>query len=111
VTTTLDVVRFTIGAELPDVTFDWRDRLGALIQFGTIPHTFRFIIDTPTPFVKTTLITFADTSPNVTVGFAANELDTLVPGIFGGELWAKRTSDSKDREPLQFDAVVRAAYA
>lgn len=104
-------INYALGSELPDVTFSWRDASGALITFGSIAHTFRFLLATSTPFVKTSGITGADTDPNVTVAFAAAELDALTPGTYVGQLWAKRTSDSKDRVPISFVFALAAAVA
>lgn len=101
------VVDLTIAAELPNLTFAWSDSNGNLIDFS-VAHTFSFRIGSATPFVKSTGITGAATSPNVTVSFTAGELDGLTAGVYLGELHARRTSDSKDRVPLRFRVVVKA---
>lgn len=97
----------TVGTELPDQPFEWKDLNGNVIDFSS-GHTFSFRIGAATPFVKSSGITGAATSPNVTVSFSAGELDAITPGVYLGELHARRTSDSKDRVPLRFRVVVKA---
>lgn len=106
-------IPITTGASLPDLTVTWRDRDGAVIPFATEPYTFRLCIGIPgQPAIidKTTGISGADTTPNVTVAFAANELDPLVPSwTYEAQLWATRVSDGKKREPYRFAIPVRRA--
>jgi hypothetical protein len=89
------------GADLPDLTVEWRDRLNNLVAFGSVAHTFSLKVGTPgqaAVMTKTTGITGADTAPNVTIAWAAAaELNTLTPGHYDAELTATRTSDSKQR--------------
>jgi hypothetical protein len=102
------LVEYTVGAELPDKPFRWLDGNGNLIPFATTPHTFTLRIGVYTCgvalFTKTTGITGVDTDPNVTVAFTAGELPgSLEVGVrYLAQLWARRTSDSKDRDPLEF---------
>jgi hypothetical protein len=67
------------GAELPDRGLVWLDTDGNLINFTT--YTFQLKIgltaDGAAVLTKTTGITGAATSPNVTISFAAGELDSL----------------------------------
>lgn len=88
------------GADLPDLTFEWRDRNGTLIDFST-GHTFVLKLGTPgaaATLTKSTGITGAATVPNVTVAWATSgELNTLTPGVYTLDLIATRTSDSKQR--------------
>lgn len=89
------------GAELPSITFDWEDSNGDLIHFGSVAHTFTLKIGEPGQaalLTKTTGITGADTSPNVTIDWAASgELNTLTSGSHSGDLIATRTSDGRQR--------------
>jgi hypothetical protein len=98
---------YTVGAELPDIDFIWHDSANVIIDFS-IGWTFTFKLNTEPAFIKTTGITGAATAPNVIVSFAANELSTITPGIYAGQLWARRTADSKDRSPIPFRFVVGA---
>lgn len=111
---TIQTITITVGAELPDIGFRYPDANGNPIPFATQAHTFRFEIDTPTLFTKTTGFTFADTFPNATMAITAGDFDGLsaYPArVYGGRLWAKRTSDSKDWEPLSFHVILRQAYS
>jgi len=101
------VLAVTPGAELPDRTLTWNDSNGAVIDFAATPHTFRLDFDFAAPVSKITGITGSSTAPNVTITFTAGETDTWVPGKYRALLWAKRTSDSKDREPLELEVIVR----
>jgi hypothetical protein len=101
-------IRWKVGAELPDITFVWNDSDGTLINFAS-GWTFSFRIDFATAYTQTTGITGAATSPNVTVAIPAAALDSFTPGIYAGELWATRTSDSKDRNPFPFTFELQAA--
>lgn len=101
-------VRMAVGAELPDITAVWRDSEGTLIDFSS-GWTFTLKLNTFPPFVKTTGITGAATSPNVRIAFAAGELDDLPPGTHRAQLWAKR-GDGKDRVPLDFRLVLEADF-
>lgn len=89
------------GAELPSVAFDWEDSQGDLIAFGSVAHTFQIKIGRPGQTAllsKTTGITGADTSPNITIDWAVSgELNTLATGTHHADLIATRTSDGKQR--------------
>ena len=102
-------IEVTKGSELPDWIFEWKDRSGNIIDFST-GWTFTLTIGTPTPIVKNTGITGAATSPNITATFAAGELDSLpaTTSVVSARLDARRTVDSKDREPLRFTVRVLA---
>ena len=93
-------VSYVQGADLPDLTFTWRDRAGALIDFSS-GYTFVLKVGTPgsaASLTKSTGITGAATDPNVTVAWATSgELNTLAPGVYSLHLVATRTSDSKQR--------------
>lgn len=99
---------YTQGAELPDLTIEWRDSAGALINFAS-GWTFVLKVGTPgsaADLSKSTGITGASTAPNVTVAWATSgELNTLTPASYPAQLIATRTSDSKDRV-LEFNLVV-----
>jgi len=106
---------YTAGTELPDIEVTWRDSAGAIIPFASQAHTFSLRVPAQPTFVKGVLggsqtgITTSDTAPNVTIAFAAGDLDDINPATYRAQLWARRTSDSKDRQPLKFDFVVGAA--
>lgn len=102
------VIKVTVGTELPSKTFEWLDGSGNIIDFST-GWTFTLRVESsPTPLVKTTGITGAATLPNITVDFAAGELDSLTPGQWPGTLGARRTADAKDRDPLRLNVWVYA---
>jgi len=90
------------GADLPDLTLNWRDSQSNLIAFGTVAHTFELKVGqvgSAASLTKTTGITGADTSPNITIAWATTgELNTLVPGTYHADLTATRTSDGKQRK-------------
>lgn len=102
-------LEYVQGTELPDIQVTWKDSTGTVIPFVSQPHTFSFRLPT---FSKGTLggaqvgITTADAAPNVTIAFSAGDLDSITPGIYSGQLWARRTADSKDRQPIKFDFTV-----
>lgn len=101
------LVEYTQGVELPDFTFTWRDFDGAIIDFSS-GYTFELrVLTTPTT-IKTTGITGTAVSPNIVVSLDDNEWDTLTPGIYEAQLWATRTSDSKERM-LPFHVLVKSA--
>lgn len=103
-------IKVTVGGELPDWTFAWMDDAGDLIDFSA-NYTFTLRIgDSSTGILEqTTGITGAATDPNVTIAFAVGTFDSITPGVYAAELWARRTSDSKDRDPLRFTVQVLAA--
>jgi len=106
--TEITKITYRLGAELPDASFTWRSSGGVIIPFATQPHTFSFRVFSPAPFIKGVLggsqpgFTGFDASPNVTVAFNQGELDAIDPGTWFAELWARRTTDGKDRNPLPF---------
>lgn len=97
---------YRIGQELPSMAFEWLDRDGAVIDFSTGWTFAAKIADADDPgtilATVTTGITGAATSPNVTIDWATDAFDTLVPAeagsVFVVHLIATRTADSKDRE-------------
>lgn len=100
------VLEITPGAELPDRTLTWQTAAGTVIDFAADPHTFRLEINFQTPIVKTAGITGSATAPNVTITFATGETDGWPPSSVRALLWAKRTSDGKDREPVRMNVLV-----
>lgn len=92
------------GAERPDIKLWLLDDDGALIDFSS-GYTFVFklgVIGEPAVFTKTEGITGAagsgtegDGAPNVTVTFAADELDGVPPAYYVWQL--KATSGGLDR--------------
>jgi hypothetical protein len=104
-----NAIRFEVtrGAEVPDRTFTWLDEAtGNPIPFVAQPHTFELLIATTPVTSKTTGIFGSDGDPNVLITFAQGEVDAIAIGHYHAQLWAKRTSDGKDREPIDFRFVV-----
>lgn len=96
----------TPGAELPDRSVTWQNPDGTPVDFVASPHTFRLEIDFPTPVTKTTGIS-GDASGVVTITFIVDETALWPTGGYAALLWAKRTADSKDREPARIGVVVQ----
>lgn len=97
----------TPGAELPDRTLVWQESDGTPVDFTASPHTFRLVLGFPTPVEKTTGITGA-ANGTVTIAFANDETNTYPAGHHTAVLWAKRTSDGKDREPVRMNVFVHS---
>lgn len=105
------VYEYMADQELPAIPVEWRDKDGALIDFSS-GWTFTAKVcaaNTPTTIAlsKTTGITGADTSPNVLIDWTTSDFSALTPGPHVVHLYARRTSDSKDRvfrpaKPLTF---------
>ena len=89
-------LEYVVGAELPDKQLTWRDSAGAVINFAS-GWTFTLKVATPTTTSKTSGITGSATAPNITIALAAAEWDALPVGLYNAQLWARRTSDNKDR--------------
>jgi hypothetical protein len=87
------------GAELDDTTITWNDPDGDPYDFSS-GYTFTLKVGEKgqdATFTKTTGITGAATSPNVTVVWATTgELNSLAAGTHVLQLAARRTSDSRD---------------
>ena len=93
---------YYIGSELPDYPLVWTDSDEQLIDFAS-GWTFTLKLGHPgrdAVLTKTTGITGAATSPNVTVVWAAGEFDEVDPGTYVLQLFARQTSSGKDRGPL-----------
>jgi hypothetical protein len=99
------ILSITPGAELPSRTLTWQQSDGTPIDFAASPHTFTLTIDFPTPLVKTAGIS-GDANGLVTIEFAPDETDDYPPGKYDAALWAKRTADDKDREPVRMVAYI-----
>lgn len=106
----MTTITITVGSELPDLTFHWQDSAGNTIDFSSgfswvlrVGHAGAGVLE------KSSGITGSATNPNVTVTFSVNEWDNVAPGIYEATLTPRRTSDSKDREPLRFGVRVLPA--
>lgn len=93
-------VEYAQGSDLPDLGIVWRDTAGTLINFSS-GWTFEAKVGRlgqEALFVKTTGITGASTSPNVTIQWATSgELNTLASGTYTLQLAATRAIDSRTR--------------
>lgn len=95
----MTMLKFFKGAEHPDIALTWRDNSGAIIDLAA-GYTFELKIGHggyTAVLTKTTGITGAQTAPNVTVVFAATELDAVPIGMYEAQLRANQTSTNKDR--------------
>lgn len=106
-------INWVKGAELPPLAFTWRDSAGALIPFASVAHTFTFKLAAgpTTVLTVTTGFTPADTDPNLTLAFTTTTFDNVDPGVYTGQIWARRTSGSLDRLPLEFLFTLANAIA
>jgi hypothetical protein len=95
------IFEHTLGSELPDDAFEWTDRSDGLIDFST-GWTFTVEVGFPDQdalLTKTTNITGAATSPNVTIAWAEGELgDPLTAGVWPGWITAVHTASGKERK-------------
>lgn len=93
-------LQYTAGADLPDGGVEWKDRNGTIIDFST-GYTFEVRVGSAgsaATFSKTTGITGAATSPNLTIQWATSgELNTLPAGNYSVQIIATRTADSRAR--------------
>lgn len=103
------ILTITNGAELPTRTLTWKSADGAVIQFGTDPHDFELHINTDPAITKSTGIVGSNNTPNVLMTWIDGETDDYPVGQWSAQLWAKRRSDSLDREPINLMVQVRAA--
>jgi|SRR5262245_52904507 len=94
--TDVPAIDYVPGAELPDIPLTWRDSTGQPINFAS-GYTFTLRLGTPSTTTKSSGITGAATAPNITVSLTAGEWDAVPVGQWQAQLWARRTSDSKDR--------------
>jgi len=81
----------TPASSLPDLTFVWTDATQTLINFGVAGWSYSMKISQPPnapTITKTTGISGASTSPNITVQWSVNELATLTPGRWYFQLTA-----------------------
>jgi hypothetical protein len=109
----VDTPIYIQGSDLPDLAITWKDRNDAVIDFST-GHTFSLKIGVPGSaalVTKSTGITGAATSPNVTIAWATSgELNTLATGTYTGQLKATRTLDSKERF-MSFRITIKPAIS
>lgn len=96
---------YRVGQELPAMSFAWSDGAGALIDFST-GWTFTAKVcaataPTTTLLTKSSGITGAATSPNVTVDWSTTDFADLTAAANGTpyvvHLTATRTADNKQR--------------
>jgi hypothetical protein len=89
------IFEHTLGAELPDDAFEWTDAQNQVIDFSS-GWTFEVLVGFPNQapkLTKTAGITGAATSPNVTIAWAAAELDDpLTAGTWPGWISATNTA-------------------
>lgn len=98
-------LRYYSDQELPALAVEWRDRDDTVIDFSSGWTFTAKVCATATPntvaLSKTTGITGASTSPNVTIDFATTDFSGLTASTAGTRyvvrLYARRTADSKDR--------------
>src|SRR5262245_10173049 len=102
-------VRYTQGAELPDLAIEWRDRTGQLVPFGSIAHTFELRVGhagAAAVLTKASGFNGSDGNPNVLIAWSpSNELNTIAPGTYDADLIATRSSDGKQRK-MRFELNV-----
>lgn len=104
------MITYVQGSDWP-TGFEWRDGAGDLVPFAT-GYTFSLQLgpahkSSVISFTKTTGITGADTSPNVTVAWAtAGELNTLEPGVYTLVIFARETATGRDRPPLHTEIEI-----
>ena len=94
-----NVLKYYRGGERPSVSLTWRNADGAVIDLST-GYEFEFKVGAPgqqAVFTKTTNISGAQTSPNVLISFAPNELDDVPVGLHVAQLRARETAGSQDR--------------
>lgn len=103
-------VQYIEGSDLPDLAFAWFDGNKVLIDFST-GYTFELKIGLrgrTALITKTTGITGAATSPNVTISWSTSgELNALAAGNYTGQLTAQRTADNKQRV-MTFEFIVES---
>lgn len=95
------IFEHTLGSELPDDAFEWTDAQGNVINFAA-DWTFSLEVGFPNQdavLTKTTGITGAATSPNVTIAWDEGELDDpLTEGVWPGWIIAVHDGSEKDRK-------------
>lgn len=93
------IFEHTLGSELPDDAFDWTDRQENLIDFSD-GWTFSLEVGFPNQdavLTKSTGITGAATSPNITISWEDGELAApLTAGAWPG--WIIATSSGRERK-------------
>jgi hypothetical protein len=105
----MTVPTYIDGAALPDIILDWEDTTGDLIDFTNYTIELDVIANGTVLLNKTTGITGAATSPNITITWpATGELDQLDLGRYTAILTATRDSDAKQRK-LRFPLTIETA--
>lgn len=94
----MTTVQRTIGAELPDTAILWPEN-GVPIDFSS-GWTFTLKVGNggeTALLTKTTGITGASTSPNITIAWATGELESVGSGAWECQLLAHNSVSNKDR--------------
>lgn len=111
----LQTIEAHVGGELPDRTFVWADSTGTPLNFSTSAHTFSVKIAKAgaTAHLTGSNVTAASSSSGgvVTITFAEGWSDSLDPGLYQVQVWATRTSDSKERDPALISLILKPAIA
>jgi hypothetical protein len=96
----VNTVEYVQGADLPDLAINWYDSEKVLIDFTT-GYNFELKVGKPGQaalITKSTGFIASLVSPNLTVQWAAEgELNTLIPGVYKGQLKATRAADQRSR--------------
>lgn len=106
----MSIPTYVEGAELPSITRDWYDDQGNLIDLSS-GWTFiarAGIPGTEAVVEKTSGITGAATSPNLTINWSTGELDDLTPGRWPLHVIA---TNSGEQRVLRMAILIRSAIA
>jgi hypothetical protein len=92
---------YVLGSEDPTYQVTWTDSNGAVIDFSAVGWSFELKLGFPgrdAVLTKTSGIVGAATAPNITVTWAATDLDDLDPGTYVLQLTP--TLAGRSRSPL-----------
>ena len=85
------------AAELPPAERTWLDSTGTPVDLTA--HTLTLRIGTTPPIEKTAGVT-GDANGVVTITWAAGELDSIDPGVYSCQVWARDGSNLDRVMPL-----------